>query len=209
MKQNWTILEHPLSKEIEQKRESEKSERVNEFIKSLSFEELRELAFKQNDRLRDKQKEIDTLGHIASSAHWYLSEPKLAKKDLIESLIKSGFWMPRIKYFKDCTPYSFKVESYHYLVSAVNDIGETQTYGILIERDNYISFSVWIDERIPIKYWNVYQISALVPPPIDDGKFIMKLPFVKSKNGSFKFKLFGPAYTGESHFFSAKQTTKE
>lgn len=204
MDKHWAVIDNRNLKKIESHWRAHRDSKFKQSIDSMSIDELRRLALKQDTKIQAKQAEIDLLSHIASCAHWYLSEPKLAKKDLIQALIKSGFWMPRIKRFKDKTPYSFKVESYYYLVSAVNGIGETRTYGILIERDDYISFSAWIDGRIPIRFWNVYQISALVPPSPSNGKLIMKIPFVQPDNGIFKFKLFGPAYTGESHFFSAK-----
>ena len=197
MSEHWSIIDNSNLERIETHWEEYNANKLKDHIDSLSVEELRTLVLKQDSKIKAKQEEIETLSHIASCANWSLSEPKMAKKELISSLIESGFWIPILKEFKD----RGQVYGNEYSVSAVNHIGETPLIGTCIEDGKGISFSVWIDERIPINFWNIYRVKG--------KQHIMKIPFVKSEDGVFKFKLFGPAYTGENHYFFAKPFTSK
>lgn len=184
MKTDWIIINTP---EMEKQREEERASNFKETVDSMSDEDLRKLAIKQDSELYCKQQEIYSLGNIASSAHWYLSEPKLAKRDLINSLVRNGFWIPRIKRFK--TKHVLNVDEYFYWISAGNAIGETKVFGPLIKIKESISFTAWIDDRIPVKYWMIYQSPMF--GDLKEGKCVMKIPYQDPVDGIFELNLIG------------------
>ena len=183
MMTKWKILNTP---EMEKQREEEELSNIKKLIDGISNEKLSDLAVDWNMRIYREEQEKYKLINIATQAHYFLSEPN-AKRELIEQLVKSGFWIPRIKRFK---PVHTDSDDYIYFVTASNIIGETKLFGHIGKQKETLSFSAWIDERIPIKYWNIYQVDVFDKGPIN-GKHVMKVPYQEPENGIFNLNISG------------------
>jgi hypothetical protein len=178
----WDVLEYP---ELQRK---EIRDKLFEYeIDSMSVDKIKNVAMRQHSIIDDMQNEIYNLENIADIAHWYLTEPGKAKRELIKNLVKNGFWSPRIKRFKPVTV--MNVDEYFYCISASNRISETKLFYPIYNIKGYLKFSCWIDKRIPIKFWNIYQVKSS-DKEMKNGKYIMKLPYQEpDKEGLFSLKI--------------------
>ena len=184
-----------------EERQKDQERQFESYVNSMDVDELRKLAINQNRNIYKEEQKVGKLEHIAAIAHHYLSEPKEAKRDLINILVKSGFWIPRIKNFK---PIHTDSDDYIYFVSAINIIGETRLFGYIGKHKETLSFSAWIDERISIKYWNIYQVDIL-DKDLLGGKCVMKIPYQEPKEGIFNLDVSGARdFNDDTVFMVAK-----
>ena len=193
----WKIID-PIP---EEEREKWQEQQFESYVNSMDVDELRRLAISQNQTIYKEEQKVSKLEHIAAIAHHYLSDPKEAKKDLVLMLVKSGFWIPRIKKFK---PVHVDSDDHIYFVTATNIIGETKLFGHVGKQKNILSFSAWIDDRIPIKYWNIYQVDILDKDLIN-GKCVMKIPYQEPEDGLFNLNISGARdFNDDTIFIIAK-----
>ncbi len=183
----WKIMSLP-----ESQRKECREKLFEHEIDSMSVDQLKKIAMRKHAIIDDMQNEIYQLYNIADSAKWYLSEPKLAKRELIFMLVKSGFWHPRIKRFETVTAmFIDKTDEYFYCISAGNRIAETRLFYPIYKINDELSFSCWIDKRIPIKFWNIYQVESS-DKEMKNGKCVMKLPYQEpDKDGNFVLNIKG------------------